>query len=986
MTAIPPLNQISLQHTSHYENLFRQVSPSGTGTVGAGEAAQFLKKSGLPEGILHKIWELADQGSKGYLDKQGFYIALKLISLAQNGSEVSIHSLTLPAMPPNMGESPRAASSQQQALSPDATSWSIKAKKKQQYDTIFDSLKPINGLLSGEKVRPVLMNSKLAVDKLGKIWDISDIDKDGSLDRDEFAVAMYLVYSCLEGEPLPSVLPPLLIPPSKRKISMTSISSTVSPVMQHSPNLPVASNVNSFATSFVADQPLVAPPTSAATNWVITSNETIKYDQMFVKLDTDNDGLVSGGEIKEILIASGLPQPVLAHIWNLCDTKNTGRLNSEQFSLVMYFIASKRSGKELPQALAKDMIPPSMRISDDLSSITLESTSQDFSAIKELDQISTDIDSLGREKTSLQREISETEDAIRKRKTEIEDLHNELEKANKGLGLLTQQKDDSQTQLDGLNTEHSKYEHELKDMKSKCQDESAMINQLKTKLLSQSSSIKEQEDELSKARNELDKLRKEETGLEQQHDKNKRELESLKLRIQQTKEESKQVQLSMDKLNDDNNSLKEEITQLNSSISNSSNNGAASYNELKTLNDNFEARFKLQDDQTSARATAGSSPVSSISGFSVGSGRVDEENDDFKDNDLFKNKSDPFASNDSENADPFNSDDPFKNDPFKSVSFADDPFAGDPFQQESDPFKSDPFNPISQSSVINNNAIDSVTPVPTGADPFRTLDPFGSGSFVTNGASSNQAFPAIKSQSATSNISDPFLSNNLFAPSASSTAADETDNISRHSNNSSNSNLFTSDPFSSSDPFTSSNTNDPFTGPASSTVDNDPFSSGSTTTGADMFSNTTPENDPFSTSQNDPFASSNTAGGTDPFSKASNDPFTATVTTPANSDPFSSTNSDPFLSTVQDASSDDPWFAFDSNEATSKKERSSSKKKASSSLTSVPSGEDQQLEWAKRESQRAENARKLREKELADREEMEIALALKQSVESSSDA
>ena len=32
------------------------------------------------------------------------------------------------------------------------------------------------------------MNSKLPVDVLGKIWDLSDIDRDGFLDRDEFAV------------------------------------------------------------------------------------------------------------------------------------------------------------------------------------------------------------------------------------------------------------------------------------------------------------------------------------------------------------------------------------------------------------------------------------------------------------------------------------------------------------------------------------------------------------------------------------------------------------------------------------------------------------------------------------------------------------------------------------------------------------------------------------------------------------------------------
>ena len=32
------------------------------------------------------------------------------------------------------------------------------------------------------------MNSKLPVDILGRIWELSDIDKDGYLDRDEFAL------------------------------------------------------------------------------------------------------------------------------------------------------------------------------------------------------------------------------------------------------------------------------------------------------------------------------------------------------------------------------------------------------------------------------------------------------------------------------------------------------------------------------------------------------------------------------------------------------------------------------------------------------------------------------------------------------------------------------------------------------------------------------------------------------------------------------
>lgn len=40
---------------------------------------------------------------------------------------------------------------------------------KAKYDAIFDSLNPVNGFLSGDKVKPVLLNSKLPVDVLGRV-------------------------------------------------------------------------------------------------------------------------------------------------------------------------------------------------------------------------------------------------------------------------------------------------------------------------------------------------------------------------------------------------------------------------------------------------------------------------------------------------------------------------------------------------------------------------------------------------------------------------------------------------------------------------------------------------------------------------------------------------------------------------------------------------------------------------------------------------
>ena len=41
--------------------------------------------------------------------------------------------------------------------------------EKGKFEGIFESLSPVNGLLSGDKVKPVLINSKLPLDVLGKV-------------------------------------------------------------------------------------------------------------------------------------------------------------------------------------------------------------------------------------------------------------------------------------------------------------------------------------------------------------------------------------------------------------------------------------------------------------------------------------------------------------------------------------------------------------------------------------------------------------------------------------------------------------------------------------------------------------------------------------------------------------------------------------------------------------------------------------------------
>ncbi|XP_018802767.1 PREDICTED: EH domain-containing protein 3 isoform X1 [Bactrocera latifrons] len=89
-------------------------------------------------------------------------------------------------------------------------------RDKPRTDAIFNALGPVDGRISGATAKQELIKSKLPNSVLSKIWKLSDVDGDGFLDSDEFALALHLINVKLEGNELPNVLPEHLVPPAKR--------------------------------------------------------------------------------------------------------------------------------------------------------------------------------------------------------------------------------------------------------------------------------------------------------------------------------------------------------------------------------------------------------------------------------------------------------------------------------------------------------------------------------------------------------------------------------------------------------------------------------------------------------------------------------------------------------------------------------------------------------------------------------------------------
>ncbi|XP_050466670.1 intersectin-1 isoform X2 [Cataglyphis hispanica] len=89
--------------------------------------------------------------------------------------------------------------------------WVIQSRERMRYQEQFDSLKPINGIVTGEQAKGFFLRSQLPPPILGQIWALSDTDSDGKMNINEFSIACKLINLKLRGFEIPKVLPPVLI-------------------------------------------------------------------------------------------------------------------------------------------------------------------------------------------------------------------------------------------------------------------------------------------------------------------------------------------------------------------------------------------------------------------------------------------------------------------------------------------------------------------------------------------------------------------------------------------------------------------------------------------------------------------------------------------------------------------------------------------------------------------------------------------------------
>ena len=287
---------------AEYSGLFEK-SGAENGQLNGMVAKQIFERARLPIEVLGRIWNLADTQGRGSLDVTEFVIAMHLLASYKSGAMRGVPNTLppglldaasrrapsrlsagqVPARPSSSAGAPHmqpqfaAMQAQPRPQSPmvnrqlgaaaplsaqsTGEPWMINAADKARFDSVFATVDTAGqGFITGEQAVQFFGNARLPEEVLAQVWDLADINSDGLLNRDEFAVAMYLIRQqrgSRDGR-VPQTLPTALVPPGMRKQVQPSAPQTI-PVFDDAPVTKPRSAADDLFGLDVSDQPPQQP-------------------------------------------------------------------------------------------------------------------------------------------------------------------------------------------------------------------------------------------------------------------------------------------------------------------------------------------------------------------------------------------------------------------------------------------------------------------------------------------------------------------------------------------------------------------------------------------------------------------------------------------------------------------------------------------------------------------------------------------------------
>ncbi|XP_051501080.1 ralBP1-associated Eps domain-containing protein 1-like isoform X10 [Myxocyprinus asiaticus] len=364
----------------YYSELFLSCDVDNTKKVASnGKVLDLFRAAQLSSELVHQITELCGATRLGHFGRSQFYIALKLIALAQSGLPLRVESLnSVRGLPlPRFVMGKNELETRHAAMFADAENQGpfsgviprppgrVQTKKLSTHEMIQPCVPTVDP--QPDTTSPVVSPHQSPPTSPHAWRTHKRQASGGNVDRQP-SVPGVVWPPFREAQPGPVTGDGMWSAHSPPPVQESWVSFRDTPPSSTLPMHPSSAQPESITgrtvLSAMTTNEIQRQTSGYDDPWKITDEQRQYYINQFKTIQADLTGLIPGSAAKEFFTKSKLPILELSHIWELSDFDKDGALTLDEFCAAFHLVVARKNGYDLPEKLPESLMPKLIDLDD----------------------------------------------------------------------------------------------------------------------------------------------------------------------------------------------------------------------------------------------------------------------------------------------------------------------------------------------------------------------------------------------------------------------------------------------------------------------------------------------------------------------------------------------------------------------------------------------------------------------------------------------